>query len=149
MAVTLNEDTPLLVKLKDEEKLLVDLPDNIDYSPGYREAELERRANEEIRIKNENQRIENEEEREQYYEDFIERVDSGEFQGEEGKPGPQGPAGPPGEKGDSGVYVGNDTPSDDYVVWVYPGGEADMYVTKEYVDNLVKQSIEEVENGSY
>ena len=65
--------------------------------------EEQRIANENERLANEEQRIENEDERERYYEDFIERVDSGEFKGETGEIGPEGPQGEIGPQGPQGV----------------------------------------------
>lgn len=65
--------------------------------------EEQRIANENERIANEEQRIENEDERERYYEDFIERVESGEFKGETGEQGPQGEKGDTGEQGIQGI----------------------------------------------
>ena len=96
MAVTLKEDTPLVVELKDAPKLSVDVPGGADYIPGYKDAELERRANEEERIANEN-------ERKAYYEEIQRKVENGEFKGEDGEPGPQGPEGPPGPPGKDGT----------------------------------------------
>lgn len=53
--------------------------------------------------------------------------------GETGLQGPQGEIGPQGEKGDkgdSGVWVGEDTPTGDYDVWVDPEGTSGTIPTK-------------------
>ena len=68
--VTLQEEEVIEVSLKEEEKPLdVELED-INYIPGYIAEEEKRRANEEERVA--------------YYEDFKERVENGEFDGEDG-----------------------------------------------------------------
>ena len=69
--VTLKDEEVINVSLKEEEPINTEVPD-INYVPGYAIAEAERRA---------------------YYEDFKERVDNGEFDGEPGPVGPPGPAG--------------------------------------------------------
>ena len=132
MAVILNEETPLIVELKDAPELIVDVPSGLDYIPGYREAELERRKNEEERIANEN-------EREAYYEEIQEKVENGDFNGE---PGPQGPPGP---QGKSGVYIGNEEPTDGSNVWIDLDEIPDEIATKQYVNEMLGV----IENGSY
>lgn len=59
--------------------------------------------------------------------------------------------GPTGPKGDSGIYVGNDEPTDPNVlVWLIPTGQVSDYVmTETEVKNYIDESLEEVENGSY
>lgn len=69
IVVSLSEEETINVSLEEEETLDVELAD-INYIPGYQEAEKERRANEEERIA--------------YYEDFKERVENGEFDGKDG-----------------------------------------------------------------
>ncbi len=51
-------------------------------------------------------------------------------QGIQGKTGPQGKKGEKGDKGDSGVWVGEDTPTGDYDVWVDPEGTSGTIPTK-------------------
>ena len=155
MAVILNEDTPLVVTLKDAPKLSVNVPGGVDYIPGYRDAEEQRRANEE-------ERIANEIEREAYYEDFRQRAENGEFDGVDGTVsfeelteeqreslrGPKGDTGNPGkdgEHGKSGVYVGNEVPTDDSNVWITLDEEPEEYATKQYVNEMLGV----IENGSY
>lgn len=68
--------------------------------------------------------------------------------GPAGDPGPQGepgPVGPPGEPGKSGVYVGNEAPTDDSNVWIDLDEEPEEYATKQYVDEMLGV----IENGSY
>lgn len=83
-----NEET-INVTLSPEKTINAAVND-INYIPGYKQAELERRA---------------------YYEDFKQRVENGEFNGKDGKDGsngetglqgPPGPQGEPGEKGEKG-----------------------------------------------
>lgn len=59
--------------------------------------------------------------------------------------------GPIGPRGDSGIYVGNDEPTDPNVlVWLIPTGQVSDYVmTETEVKNYIDESLEEVENGSY
>lgn len=59
--------------------------------------------------------------------------------------------GPTGPKGDSGIYVGNEEPTDPSVlVWLIPAGETSDYVmTETEVKDFITESLEEVEDGSY
>lgn len=52
-----------------------------------------------------------------------EKGDPGEA-GPAGGPGPQGETGPQGEKGDPGIYVGEQEPIDDSLIWINPNGQA-------------------------
>ena len=65
----------------------------------YQEAEQTRVRNENARVTNEELRVDAEEDREAYITDLKQRVDNGEFNGQDGE---RGPAGPRGEKGDTG-----------------------------------------------
>ena len=71
--------------------------------------------------------------------------------GKDGVPGPQGPQGevgprgPAGEPGKSGVYVGNEVPTDDSNVWIDLDEEPEEYATKQYVNEMLGV----IENGSY
>lgn len=56
-----------------------------------------------------------------------------------------------GKQGESGVYVGEEEPSEDVDVWVDPSGEGidlDDYATKTYVDELFA-NIKRAEEGAY
>ena len=66
-------------------------------------------------------------------------------QGEPGPQGPQGPVGPAGEQGKSGVYIGNEAPTDDSNVWIDTDEEPEEYATKQYVNEMLGV----IENGSY
>lgn len=59
--------------------------------------------------------------------------------------------GPTGPRGESGIYVGNEEPTDPNVlVWLIPAGETSDYVmTEAEVKNYIDESLEEVEYGSY
>ena len=60
--------------------------------------------------------------------------------------GPTGPIGP------SGIYVGQEDPTDnpDILVWIVPDGEVSDYVmTETEVKSYIDDSLEEVENGYY
>lgn len=72
----------IIASLSSEEEIKATVPE-INYIPGYKIAEEQRRTNELERIDNEN-------ERKEYYEEIQNKVANGEFNGE---PGPQGPAG--------------------------------------------------------
>lgn len=84
--VNLGNDTSIGVTIRDENRVTANvvrgqtvntnLPD-VNYIPAYKEAEAERRANEIVRQNNEA-------ERQQYYEMIQEKVDNGEFDGEDG-----------------------------------------------------------------
>lgn len=68
--------------------------------------------------------------------------------GKDGVPGPQGEVGPPGPAGapgKSGVYVGNEAPTDDSNVWITLDEEPEEYATKQYVNEMLGV----IENGSY
>lgn len=65
-------------------------------------AESQRVINENARITNENLRISAEAGREAYITDLKQRVENGEFDGQDGATGPQGPKGDKGDKGDTG-----------------------------------------------
>lgn len=70
------------IEIKDEEKLYIDVPD-VNYIPGYKIAEAERRDNELIRIANEDKRI-------RFAEDLEQKVESGYFDGKNGRNGTDG-----------------------------------------------------------
>lgn len=63
-------------------------------------AEAQRVINENARVTNESLRVDAEREREAYITDLEQRVDNGEFNGQDGATGPQGPKG---DKGDTGA----------------------------------------------
>lgn len=63
-------------------------------------AENQRVINENARVTNESLRVDAEREREAYITDLEQRVDNGEFNGQDGATGPQGPKG---DKGDTGA----------------------------------------------
>lgn len=71
--------------------------------------------------------------------------------GKDGAPGPQGPQGevgprgPAGEPGKSGVYIGNEAPTDGSNVWITLDEEPEEYATKQYVNEMLGV----IENGSY
>lgn len=71
--------------------------------------------------------------------------------GKDGAPGPQGPQGevgprgPAGEPGKSGVYIGNEAPTDGSNVWITLDEAPEEYATKQYVDEMLGV----IENGSY
>lgn len=55
-----------------------------------------------------------------------------------------------GMKGESGVYVGDETPTDDSTVWIDPTGDASTdLATKGYVDTAINNALTSIENGSY
>ena len=66
----------------------------------YQDAEQTRVRNENARVTNEELRVDAEEDREAYITDLQQRVNNGEFNGQDGE---RGPAGPRGEKGDAGA----------------------------------------------
>lgn len=70
------------INFKDTNPISLDVSD-INYIPGYKAAEEERRANELNRISNENERI-------AYYQEIQQKVNNGEFKGEKGEPGEPG-----------------------------------------------------------
>lgn len=65
-------------------------------------AESQRVINENARVTNESLRVDAEREREAYITELKQRVDNGEFNGQDGATGPQGIQGPQGSKGDKG-----------------------------------------------
>ena len=113
-SVNINDEKKLIVSIKDISSLSTSVgdtqtvsttADDINYIPGYVEAEKQRRENE-------TERISNEAERKAYYQELQEKVNNGEFKGEKGdkgEPGPKGeqgsvgPQGPQGPKGDDGA----------------------------------------------
>ena len=153
--VAITTDTPINTQVQ-----------NINYIPGYKEAEEERRKNELERIA--------------YYEEIQRKVDNGEFNGEDGAvgydgksieynwngtelgirqegdeyyeytdlKGEQGDQGIQGETGDSGVYIGTEEPID-ADVWKDTSGGEDEVVTKGYVDEIIANAIGGALNGSY
>ena len=77
-------------------------------------------------------------------------------EGPEGKPGPEGPRGqtgdqgPKGDPGESGVYIGNDQPSDENIkVWIIPSATGGDYPTRAEVQQMIDDAIGVIENGSY
>lgn len=56
-----------------------------------------------------------------------------------------------GEAGQSGVYIGQEEPTDEGIyVWIVPQGELDDFVmTEEEVVSYIDTSLGEVENGTY
>ena len=73
---------------------------------------------------------------------LIEDKENGLFKGDQGEPGIQGERGEPGK---SGVYVGNEAPTDDSNVWIDLDEEPEEYATKQYVNEMLGV----IENGSY
>ena len=95
--INLIKEETIQVDLTNESTINAQVTD-INYIPGYKQAEEERRANELGRISNENERIE-------YYEEVRRDVENGEFDGK------------------NTVYVGETEPTDDfYEVWINPEG---------------------------
>lgn len=83
--INLIKEETIQIDLTPESPINAQVQD-INYIPGYKAAETERRTNENERIANESKRIE-------YYEEIQMKVDNGEFKGEKGDTGPQGPKG--------------------------------------------------------
>ena len=77
--VNFNEEETINVTLQDANQINVDLPP-INYIPGYKEAEAERRANEVVRQSNEADRI-------ALYNDMEYKLETGYFNGEAGEDG--------------------------------------------------------------
>ena len=95
--INLIKEETIQVDLTSENPIDAQVPE-INYIPGYKIAEEERRKNEIERVTNENERIE-------YYEEVRRDVENGEFDGK------------------NTVYVGETEPIDDYYeVWVNPEG---------------------------
>ena len=115
-----------IVNVHDENKIKVELTD-LNYLPGYAEAELERRNNELERIA--------------YYEEIQEKVNNGEFNGAKGEKGDKG------DTGDSGVYIGTDTPPIDKDVWIDPSGNPEVLASNIIFED--KESLQDkLDNGS-
>lgn len=103
-SINIDDEKRLIVSIKDISSLDTSIGENqtvtadtsdINYVPGYVEAEKQRRENE-------TERISNEAERKAYYQEIQEKVNNGEFKGEKGdkgEPGPKGNDGAPGEPG--------------------------------------------------
>ena len=103
-SINIDDEKRLIVSIKDISSLDTSIGENqtvtadtsdINYIPGYVEAEKQRRENE-------TERISNEAERKAYYQEIQEKVNNGEFKGEKGdkgEPGPKGDGGAPGEPG--------------------------------------------------
>lgn len=103
-SINIDDEKRLIVSIKDISSLDTSIGENqtvtadtndINYIPGYVEAEKQRRENE-------TERISNEAERKAYYQEIQEKVNNGEFKGEKGdkgEPGPKGDDGAPGEPG--------------------------------------------------
>lgn len=90
----------IIASLSSEEEIKATVPE-INYIPGYKIAEEQRRTNELERIDNEN-------ERKEYYEEIQNKVANGEFNGEpgqDGEPGKNGQDGKDGEKGERGTSI--------------------------------------------
>lgn len=103
-SINIDEEKRLIVSIKDISSLNTSIGENqtvtadtsdINYIPGYVEAEKQRRENE-------TERISNETERKAYYQEIQEKVNNGEFKGEKGDKGEQGPQGPKGNDGSPG-----------------------------------------------
>ena len=80
---------------------------------------------------------------------FVDGIDTGHTSrgktGDTGKTGPQGETGPQGPQGKSGVYIGENEPSDpDINVWVETDGYAEDYALKKDIPTKVS----ELENDS-
>ena len=110
MAVLLNDETTINTNVSQPESINVNVSSNqtlntslpdINYIPGYKAAEEERRRNEEIRQSNEADRI-------ALYEDLEYKVETDYYKGDKGDkgdtgdPGPQGEPGPQGQPGEDG-----------------------------------------------
>jgi hypothetical protein len=87
----------ITIEFLEEDTIQADVSD-INYIPGYKVAEEERRANEL--------------EREAYYEDIQKKVEEGYFNGERGPQGIQGPQGPKGDAGAIKLIPVNELPSE-------------------------------------
>lgn len=80
------------------------------------------------------------------YEDFTEE----QLRNLIGPEGPEGPAGPQGETGNSGVYIGNEAPTDETaVVWIDLDGESTPILTESDVRELINEALGVIENGTY
>lgn len=77
--INLSKEETINVNLASESPINANVPD-INYIPGYKVAEEQRRVNELERISNENERI-------NYYQATQEKVNNGEFNGENGERG--------------------------------------------------------------
>lgn len=85
--VTFNEEKAISINPATEEPIKTKVQD-INYIPSYKQAELERQANEK--------------EREAYYNDIQQRVANGEFNGKDGEKGEKGEKG---DKGEDGTFT--------------------------------------------
>lgn len=74
-------------------------------------------------------------------------------QGEVGLTGPEGPVGAPGPRGEpgvSGVYMGDETPTDSSIkVWIVPSATGTTYPTTAQVEQMINDALGVIENGSY
>ena len=93
--VKFNDESTIVVDLSNDESISTKLQD-INYIPGYIEAENQRRTNEEIRISNENERI-------SYFNDMKSKVEEGYFNGKDGVDGINGVDGKDGIDGVNGI----------------------------------------------
>lgn len=108
---------------------------NLNNIPSYKEYEKERQANEQIRISNEKERI-------SYYNEIQEKVNNGDFKGE------QGPKGDKGEDG-TGIAILGSYSTETELKSEHPNGEVgDAYLVEGnlYVWSLTNNSWENVGN---
>lgn len=61
----------------------------------------------------------------------------------------QGPAGEAGAPGKNTVYIGEEEPSEEYSVWIAPGGVPTYVMTAEQCQAYIDAALKEVEDGSY
>lgn len=61
----------------------------------------------------------------------------------------KGPAGEAGAPGKNTVYIGEEEPSEEYSVWIAPGGVPTYVMTAEQVQAYIDAALKEVEDGSY
>lgn len=104
-SINIDDEKRLIVSIKDISSLDTSIGENqtvtadtsdINYVPGYVEAEKQRRENE-------TERISNEAERKAYYQEIQEKVNNGEFKGEKGDKGEKGEQGEQGIQGIQGI----------------------------------------------
>ena len=116
--INLKDENSINVNFSSEKALNTKIKD-LNYIPEYKEYEFERQTNESVRQSNEVVRQENEVDRIDYYKKLKEKVDNGEFNGKDGL------------DGKNTVYVGSDTPTDDYYnVWLDENGTQSTVPTK-------------------
>lgn len=132
--IKLSDENVIKVNLSAEGTINANVQD-VNYVPGYMEAEQERRANELQRIANELSRISNEEERKQYILELKERVEKGEFNGKDGEKGEKGDKGDKGEQGIQGEKGDKGDPGKDGAIQ-YTAGE-NIEITAENVINCL------------